>query len=606
MKELKEGFPPGVDYRIAYDTSLYVRDSVNDVIWTLVSSIVIVAIVVMVFLQSWRAAIIPLIAIPVSVLGTFAAMIALGFSLNNISLFGLVLAIGIVVDDAIVVVENVERWLERGLAPKEATYKAMSEVTGPIIAVALVLCAVFVPCAFIRGITGQFFRQFAITIAVSTVISTINSLTFSPAMAAILLKPKGTRRDVLSWVIFILFGWFFWLFNKTFGAITSGYSWSVGKAMKLRILVLAAYAGMLLLTVVSKEDLPDWLRNDRGNPPNLLGRIFLKAVKSVDSGFEYESQYESYPFVMPFPITTFRDAPKGFIPAQDQGRCIVNVQLPDASSLDRTYDTVLQVERVALDTPGVGHTITNAGMSFLLQANSPNFAALFIVLKPFEVRQKGWYKFSDKEFEAMRNDGMPENLVAKLDPATMSRDELIAALAAPVRVPRQWDLLSDSQLRRRLKNKEYDWDEFEKVMEALLDAGGAQRVPARHRNAYPADAHEVRQPAFRCDRHGEAADALGQGEGPDDGRARRCPSHRLPHLAHTRASVRPAASSSSSRTAAASASRTSSSTWTTWSTSSASSPTSPTPRPSSARRSRNSMWTSIASRRWRSASPSTT
>ena len=177
---------------------------------------------VLIFLQNWRAALIPLIAVPVAIIGTFAVMAALGFSLNNISLFGLVLAIGIVVDDAIVVVENVERWLEQGLPPREATRKAMDEVTGPVIAVALVLCAVFVPCAFISGITGQFFRQFAVTIAVSTVFSAFNSLTLSPALAAILLRPHGARRDPLTWLLDLLLGWFFRLFNRAFDAGTDG------------------------------------------------------------------------------------------------------------------------------------------------------------------------------------------------------------------------------------------------------------------------------------------------------------------------------------------------------------------------------------------------
>ena len=363
MEELKKGFPEGVDYEIAYDTSLYVRDSVDDVKMTLYQAVGLVAIVVIVFLQSWRAAIIPLLAVPVSVLGTFAVMAAVGFSLNNISLFGLVLAIGIVVDDAIVVVENVERWLEHGLSPREATYKAMSEVTGPIIAVALVLCAVFIPCAFISGITGQFFRQFAITIAVSTVISTINSLTFSPAMAAILLKPPGARRDPLAWVLHITLGWFFWLFNKAFGAVISAYGWSVGLVMKLSVIVLIGYGCLLVLT-----------------------------------------------------IKTFQEAPKGFIPQQDQGRLIVNVQLPDAASLDRSYNTVLKVEKIARDTAGVGHTITNSGMSFLLQANSPNFASMFIVLKPFDERQPGWFRYSDQVAEKLAGENVPESVLAKLKP----------------------------------------------------------------------------------------------------------------------------------------------------------------------------------------------
>jgi multidrug efflux pump subunit AcrB len=419
MKELKAGWSDDVDYRIAYDTSTYVADSVNDVKMTLYQAVALVAIVVIAFLQSWRAAIIPLIAVPVSILGTFTVMAALGFSLNNISLFGMVLAIGIVVDDAIVVVENVERWMEHGLTPKQATYKAMEEVTGPIIAVALVLCAVFIPCAFISGITGQFFRQFAVTIAVSTVISTINSLTFSPAMAAILLKPRGARRDPLAWLMYITLGWFFWLFNKSFSATTALYNWSLGKVMKLNLLMIAGYAVLLVLTV-----------------------------------------------------TTFQDSPKGFIPPQDQGRLIVNVQLPDAASLDRAYDTVLQVERIALDTPGVAHTITNSGMSFLLQSNSPNFASMFVVLKSFDVRRQGWYKLSEQLLDALKNEGVPNEVLEKINPATMSRDNMLTALTASEVVPPHLHSMSDNRLRGLLKSKNYSWaiDDFQKIIDALLSA----------------------------------------------------------------------------------------------------------------------------------------
>ncbi|HEY3788274.1 MAG TPA: efflux RND transporter permease subunit, partial [Urbifossiella sp.] len=347
MEDLKLSFPDGVDYRIAYDTTTFVRDSVQDVVRTLLESIVLVALVVLVFLQSWRAALIPLLAVPVAILGTFAVMAALGFSLNNISLFGVVLAIGIVVDDAIVVVENVERWMEHGLEAKAATYQAMTEVTGPIIAVGLVLCAVFIPCAFISGITGQFFRQFAVTIAVSTIISTINSLTFSPAMAAILLKRKSASVSRKGWfrsLIFAAIGFFAYgllpltlfgrLFNKTFDISTAIYSWMTGRLMRLSLLVLIVYVGLLGLT----------------------GWIFSKA-------------------------------PRGFIPQQDQGRLIVNVQLPDAASLERTQEAVLQVEQIARATPGVADTVTNAGMSYLLQSNSSNFASMFIVLDPFSKRQ---------------------------------------------------------------------------------------------------------------------------------------------------------------------------------------------------------------------------
>ena len=217
MDELKTRFPEGLDYAIAYDTTPFIRESVADVISALLQAVAFVGVVVLVFLQNWRSVIIPLIAVPIAIISTFAVMAALGFSLNNISLFGLVLAIGIVVDDAIVVVENVERWMERGLPAREATEKAMEEVTGPIIAVALVLCAVFVPCAFVSGITGQFFRQFAVTISVSTIFSTISSLTLSPALAAILIKPHGARRDLFTRLFDFVFGWFFKLFNYVFG-----------------------------------------------------------------------------------------------------------------------------------------------------------------------------------------------------------------------------------------------------------------------------------------------------------------------------------------------------------------------------------------------------
>ena len=201
---------------------------------------------VLVFLQNWRSVLIPMIAMPVAIIGTFAVMAAVGFSLNNISLFGLVLAICIVVDDAIVVVENVERWLDTGLAPREATYKAMEEVTGPVIAVALVLCAVFVPCAFISGITGRFFRQFAVTIAASTVFSAINSLTLSPALAAILLRPRDGRAAAIRsrWLLNVALGWFFRLFNVVFGASTAGYAWFVGRLLRLNVLVLVVYGGV--------------------------------------------------------------------------------------------------------------------------------------------------------------------------------------------------------------------------------------------------------------------------------------------------------------------------------------------------------------------------
>jgi len=334
MNELKKRFPDGVAYDIAYDITPFVRESVSDVVWTLLEAVVLVALVVLAFLQNWRAALIPLLAVPVAIVGTFAVMAALGFSLNNISLFGLVLAIGIVVDDAIVVVENVERWLEHGLLPREAARRAMDEVTGPVIAVALVLCAVFVPCAFISGITGQFFRQFAVTIAVSTVFSTFNSLTLSPALSAILLRPRGVRRDPLTWLLDVSLGWVFWLFNKSFSLGTAAYAWSVGRLLRLSVVVLVVYGGLLLLTY--------WV---------------------------------------------FQRAPTGFIPQQDQGRLIINVELPDSASLQRTQETMALVERITLETKGVAHTVSISGLSFLLSANSSNFGSLFVVLDPFEKRR---------------------------------------------------------------------------------------------------------------------------------------------------------------------------------------------------------------------------
>ena len=334
MEELKSHFPEGLVYKIVYDTTPFIKESVRDVIKTLRDAVILVAIVVLVFLQNWRSALIPLVAVPVAIVGTFTAMAALGFSLNNISLFGLVLAIGIVVDDAIVVVENVERWLAEGLRPREAARRAMDEVTGPVVAVALVLCAVFVPCAFISGITGQFFRQFALTIAVSTVISAFNSLTLSPALAALLLRPHGARKDPLTWLVDLVLGWFFSLFNGAFTLATSAYAWSVGRLLHVSAVVMLIYAGLLGLTYWS-----------------------------------------------------FQKAPTGFIPLQDKGWLLVNVQLPDAASLERTREVMQQIETMARGSEGVDHTITISGQSILLGVNGPNYGSMFVILKPFEERR---------------------------------------------------------------------------------------------------------------------------------------------------------------------------------------------------------------------------
>jgi hydrophobe/amphiphile efflux-1 (HAE1) family protein len=333
MAELKQRFPDGLDYKIVYDTTPFISESVVEVFRTFRDAVILVAIVVLVFLQNWRAALIPLIAVPVAIVGTFAMMAAIGYSLNNLSLFGLVLAIGIVVDDAIVVVENVERWLEQGVPPREAARKAMDEVTGPVIAVALVLCAVFVPCTFLGGVTGQFFRQFAVTIAVSTVISAFNSLTLSPALAALLLKPHGSRRDPLTWLLDMLLGWFFRIFNWGFNAGTALYVRLVGWLLRVSLITLLIYAGLLVLTYLG-----------------------------------------------------FVRAPTGFIPQQDKGYLLLNVQLPDSASTDRTQKVMAHIERIAHDAAGVEHTVGISGLSLILNANAPNFGSMYVMLKPFAER----------------------------------------------------------------------------------------------------------------------------------------------------------------------------------------------------------------------------
>jgi multidrug efflux pump len=333
MEELSQRFPDGLEYQIVYNTTPFIEESIHEVFKALRDAIILVALVVLVFLQNWRSTIIPLIAVPVSIIGTFAVMAGMGFSLNNLSLFGLVLAIGIVVDDAIVVVEAVEHHIEHGMAPRDATRQAMSEVSGPVVAVALVLCAVFIPCAFITGITGQFFRQFALTVAVSTVISAFNSLTLSPALCALLLKPKAEQRDPLTWALNLLLGWFFKLFNLGFTATTNVYTKIVGLSLRLSVIILIVYGGLLYATGV-----------------------------------------------------TFGMAPKGFIPMQDKGYLMVNVQLPDSASLERTQEVMAQAEEIARKTPGVKHTVALAGQSLLLNANSPNFGSMYVMLDEFEKR----------------------------------------------------------------------------------------------------------------------------------------------------------------------------------------------------------------------------
>ncbi len=334
MEELQPGFPAGMEYRIEYDTTEFVAESVKSVVHTLFEALILVILVVLLFLQSWRATLIPLLAVPVSLIGTFAAMAVFGFSLNNISLFGIVLAIGIVVDDAIVVVENVERNLHLGLPPREAARKAMEEVFGAVVAVALVLTAVFVPTAFITGISGEFYRQFALTIAVSTIISAFNSVTLSPALAAILLQAPGSKKDPLTKFLDSTLGWLFRGFNNLFEKITHGYSKMVSGLVRKTALVLFLYVGLIGLT--------------------LLG--FLKT-------------------------------PVGFIPQQDKGYLIASVQLPDASALERTKAISSKADEIIRSTKGVAHTLVINGLSVVSGSNLPNAATIFVILDDFKNRK---------------------------------------------------------------------------------------------------------------------------------------------------------------------------------------------------------------------------
>jgi multidrug efflux pump len=386
MDELQSSFPAGVGYAIGFDTTPYTRESINEVFKALRDAVVLVAIVVLVFLQNWRSAIIPLLAVPVAIVGTFAAMAVFGFSLNNLTLFGLVLAIGIVVDDAIVVVEAVEHHIEEGMSPHAATVSAMEQVSGPVIAVAAVLSAVFVPCAFISGITGHFFRQFALTISVSTIISAFNSLTLSPALTALLLRPKAeqSRAGVLPWFAFALaggwLGWArlseylattqfagcfapdslpwvsaalgaaggilvtwpinqilgagFWVFNRAFDGASVVYTWLVGKLLHASFLALIVYAGLVALT-----------------------------------------------------YQRFVETPKGFIPSQDMGYLLVSVQLPDSASEERTSAVLRKLEKIILSTPGIRHVTGISGQSFFLNAAGSNFGTMFVGLDEYHKRR---------------------------------------------------------------------------------------------------------------------------------------------------------------------------------------------------------------------------
>ncbi len=334
MAELELTFPDEVGYSIVYDPTVFVRGSIDAVITTLLEAVALVVLVVVLFLQTWRASIIPLVAVPVSLVGTLSIMHLLGFSLNALSLFGLVLAIGIVVDDAIVVVENVERNIQEGLNPIDATKKAMTEVTGPIIAITLVLVAVFVPTAFMSGLTGQFYKQFALTITISTIISAINSLTLSPALSAILLKPHDAPKDRLTKIIDKIFGrYVFNPFNRLFKSSAAGYQKGIGKLVRMSAIVLVLYAGLMGLT-----------------------------------------------------YHQFSSTPTGYVPGQDKMYLVSFAQLPDAASLERTEDVIRQMSKIALEHPGVVSAVAFPGLNINGFTNSSSSGIVFVTLDNFKDR----------------------------------------------------------------------------------------------------------------------------------------------------------------------------------------------------------------------------
>lgn len=334
MDEMRASFPKGVDYDIIYDPTKFVNDSIEAVIHTLLEAVLLVVLVVIVFLQTWRASIIPLLAVPVSIVGTFAVLMLMGFSINVLSLFGLILAIGIVVDDAIVVVENVERNIENGLSPRDATIQAMKEVTGPIIATMLVLTAVFVPIAFVSGLTGQFYKQFAMTIAIATVISTINSLTLSPAMSAVLLKGHDAPKDGLTKFMDASLGWFFRGFNYVFKRSSRTYERGVGGIVQHKFIMMIVYIGLI-----------------------------------ITAGF------------------VFKLVPPGFVPAQDKGYVIAFAQLPQGATLERTEQVIDQMQKIMMAEPGVADAVAFPGLSINGFTSSSSAGIVFGPLKPFEERK---------------------------------------------------------------------------------------------------------------------------------------------------------------------------------------------------------------------------
>ena len=405
MRDLKSRFPDGLEYKIVYDTTPFINESVNEVFYTLRDAVILVAFVVLLFLQDWRAMILPMIDVPVSLIGTFAIMALLGFSLNNLTLFGLVLAIGIVVDDAIVVLENIERLIATGLDARTATIKAMEEITGPVVAITLVLSAVFIPCCFLGGISGQFFRQFAVTIAVSTVISAINALTMTPSRAVLIFKADeakghGHQPEALPWWFFGILGGVltYWLAYKYlaghFGLppavadkgaaeIPSWLAWSLSAAYFTPGALLGGVVGWLIIRPVNA--VLGWFF--RG-----FNRGFDRATLAYGAAVGKVLRLSVvvlivYAGLLGLTYWQFYRTPTGFIPQQDKGYLILNVQLPDSASLERTESVMAQIEALARKTPGVAHTVGISGQSLILNANAPNLGSLYVLLKDFDMRR---------------------------------------------------------------------------------------------------------------------------------------------------------------------------------------------------------------------------
>jgi multidrug efflux pump len=402
MRDLKTRFPDGLDYRIVYDTTPFIRESVNEVFHTLRDAVILVAIVVLVFLQDWRAMILPMIDVPVSLIGTFAIMAAMGFTLNNLTLFGLVLAIGIVVDDAIVVLENIERQIATGLDARSATIKAMHEITGPIMAITLVLSSVFVPCCFLGGVTGQFFRQFAVTIAVSTIISAVNAITMTPSRAAVIFKSEETehghqhRKEALPWWFFGIVGGCLtvWLGDTLLATrlglaaehgegLSTAQSWGIDAALFTPGALLGGAIGWMIIGPVNAalgaffrlfNDFFDRAISVYGKTVGALLRISGVALL-VYGGLLVVTWWQ------------FNRTPTGFVPQQDKGYLLLNVQLPDSASVERTQATMARIEEVVGHAPGVAHTVGISGQSLILSANAPNLGSMYVMLKPFDERR---------------------------------------------------------------------------------------------------------------------------------------------------------------------------------------------------------------------------